>query len=51
MSVNDFYVAIQELLAAAYEAGWSIVQIEDAVTDAVNEWLDVVDPINEEEDD
>ena len=50
LSQNDFFVAIQGILVAAQEAGWSINQIYDHALEAVEEWDNEVNPFVEDED-
>lgn len=40
MTENDFYVAIQGVMTAAKEAGWSIDDVEQGTIDAAEEWLE-----------
>ncbi len=40
MNQNDFYVAIQGVMTAAKEAGWSIDDCEQHAIEAAEEWLE-----------
>lgn len=44
MSQNDFYVAIQAVLMAAHERGWSTEWVEQNALDAVAEWVEETSP-------
>jgi len=40
MSENDFYVAIQGLLEAAKDQGWSVEKAEATAQSAIEEWVE-----------